>query len=132
MKLARLKVESIWSMNRILVVDDDPNFREVLRHQLSDIGLEVEAVNSSVTAVQRCMEGDYCLIVADVTVPAVNALSYLQLIKLRRPKVPVLVLSAFSAMENVAAAFRYGADDLLEKPYELARFRRKVAHWIGQ
>ena len=114
-------------MKKILLVENDPNFGKVLKHQLSQMGLEVDDVSGGEVAVERCKEeSTYQLVVADVNVPAVNTLSYLQLIKLKKPHLPVLVLSAFSAMENVAAAFRYGADDLLEKPYDLSVLQAKI------
>ncbi|MFQ5928397.1 MAG: response regulator, partial [Acidobacteriota bacterium] len=98
-------------MKKILLVDDDPNLCRVLKYQLSGMGLMVEEVSDGGSAVERCLESNYALIVADVNIPVMVGLSFLQLIKLRHPKIPVIVLSAFSSMENVAAAFRYGADD---------------------
>jgi len=117
-------------MKKILLVDDDSNFRSVMKYQLSKLGFEVDEVNDGKSAVERCQQHTYSLIVADVNIPVMRGLSFLKRIKERRPKIPIMVLSAFSSRENVAAAFRYGANDFLEKPYEVTTLRERIEHWM--
>ncbi|MFQ5738174.1 MAG: response regulator transcription factor [Acidobacteriota bacterium] len=119
-------------MTRILLVDDDPRFARVLKYQLSEMGFAVDQVGDGRAALQSCREADYSLMLADVNVPALSGLSFLQLIKLRKPGLPIVVLSAFSSMENVATALRYGANDFLEKPCEVAMLRERIDRLIAR
>jgi DNA-binding response OmpR family regulator len=90
----------------------------------------VQSVSNSNEAIRSFEEGDFQEVVAGVNVPAASALTYLQLFKLKRPSIQILVLSGFTAMENDAAAFWFGADDLLEKPFEAETLRARITHWI--
>ncbi len=117
-------------MKEILLVDDDSNFRSVLKYQISKMGFGVDEVNDGKSAVERCQQHTYSLIVADVNIPVMQGLSFLQQIRRHKPQIPIIVLSVFSSMENVAAALRYGANDFLEKPCDVTTLQERIERWI--
>ena len=53
----------------MLLIDEDYNFRQVLRYLLFEMGLEVDEADNGRIAVERCLSGDYALIVADANTP---------------------------------------------------------------
>ena len=117
-------------MKDILLVDDDSNFRSVLKYQLSKMGFGVDEVYDGKSAVERCQQHTYSLILADVNIPAMKSLSFLQRIRRHTPQIPIIVLSAFSSVENVATALRYGANDFLEKPCDVTTLQERIERWI--
>ena len=117
-------------MKDILLVDDDSNFRSVLKYQILKMGFRVDEVSDGKSAVERCQQHTYSLLFADVNIPAMKSLSFLQRIRRHQPQVSIIVLSAFSSVENVAAALRYGANDFLEKPCDVTTLQERIERWI--
>lgn len=123
-----------WWMKRtrkILIVDDDPNFPRVVKHYLERLHFPAEIVKTAPAALERCREEEFSLLVVDINLPVMRGLGFLQLFKIRHRDVPVLVLSAFSSMDNMAAAFRYGADEFLEKPCDTLRLLNTIQRLAG-
>lgn len=118
-------------MRKILVIGDDPRFQKILNHQLSGTGWPVESAEISCEMTLETAGNDVALVVADINVPVPRAFLVLALLRTRLPGVPILVLSAFSSKENVAAAYRYGASDFIEKPYEADLLRERIAGLLG-
>jgi DNA-binding NtrC family response regulator len=110
----------------ILLVDDDLNFRRVLKYKLRGLGLAVEEVEDWRTAVACCKQHIYDLVIADVNVPVMRGLDSVKLIKGVRPEIPVLIISAFSSPENRMQALNFGASDFLEKPCEESQLLEKI------
>ena len=113
-------------MNKILLIGSDPESKQALREQLSELDLEVEEVAVGEEAVKRCAADDYGLVIADLNVPVMCGLPFLQRLKLRKPDVPVIVLSAFQSFQNTATALRCGADAFLRKPVDPGTFQEAV------
>jgi len=116
---------------KILIVDDDRNFRRILRHQLCGMGLAVDEVSNGDDAISCCERDDYDLIIADVNVPVMRGLSFLDCVKRKCPGMPVLVISAFSSRENEEEALLSGANEFLEKPCDMILLRERVNRWLG-
>ncbi len=120
------------AMMKVLLIDEDYNFRQVLRYFLSEMGLEVDEANDGRSAVERCLSDDYALIVAGANTPIMGILCFLIDIGKRRPTLPIVVVSAFSTQENRAEAFRSCAIEFVEKPFDPALFRQTIGRLIDQ
>jgi DNA-binding NtrC family response regulator len=117
---------------KVLLIDEDCNFRRVLRYFLSEMGLEVDEADGGRSAVEICLSGDYAIIVADASTPIMGILCFLIDIKKRRPKLPVVLVSAFSAQENRVEAYCSGAIEFVEKPFDPALFKETIGRLINQ
>ncbi|MEE8585601.1 MAG: response regulator [Acidobacteriota bacterium] len=113
-------------MNKILLIGNDPESKQALRRQLSELGLEVEEAAAGEEAVKRCAADDYGLVIADLDIPVMCGLPFVQRLKLRNPDLPVIVLSAFQTLQNTATALRCGADALMGKPVDPGAFQEAV------
>ncbi|MCQ4275393.1 sigma-54-dependent transcriptional regulator [Stutzerimonas degradans] len=103
---------------RILLVEDDHALREALGDTLEVGGYAYRAVASAEAALQALREEAFSLVVSDVNMPGMDGHELLSVIRQRYPQVPVLLMTAFGAIERAVQAMRQGAVDYLLKPFE--------------
>jgi two-component system, OmpR family, response regulator CpxR len=103
-------------MDRVLIVDDDPELCALVRECLGEEGLFVESVHDGKHGLERSLSGKYDIVVLDVVLPGMGGMHVLQ--KLRATsRVGVLMLSARSDEIDRILGLEYGADDYLPKPF---------------
>jgi two-component system, NarL family, invasion response regulator UvrY len=117
---------------KILIVDDHMVVREGLKRILADVeDIQVQAeAGNSVEALALLRERDFDLVLLDLSLPGRTGLELLRMIKDEQPKLPVLVLSAYSEDQYAIRALKDGADGFLNKqsaPELLVNAIRKVA-----
>ena len=114
--------------SRILVVDDDPALREILRDTLEGERYEVSEAADGGEALASVYRERPDLIVADLKMPGIDGLELLK--KLRRDlatcQIPFIVLTGTDDMDAEAKALDLGADDYLGKPPERARLLSRI------
>ena len=118
---------------RILLVEDDRALREALSDTLLIGGCEFTAVDSAEAALVALQREAFGLVVSDVNMPGMDGHQLLGLIRARYPQLPVLLMTAFGAVERAVDAMRQGAADYLVKPFEPKVLLELVArHAQGQ
>lgn len=101
----------------LLVVDDDPRMRELLRRYLAGNGFRVTTACDAAEARARLASMDFDLVVLDVMMPGENGLDLTQALRQTR-RTPILLLTAMGEPEDRIAGLERGADDYLAKPFE--------------
>lgn len=119
-------------MIKILVADDHTIVREGLKQIVGDVGDMVVAdeAGNGQEALQKIREGDYDVILLDISMPGRSGLEVLKDIRAEKPKLPVLILSMHSEEQYAVRALRAGASGYLTKasaPDELIGAIRKVS-----
>ena len=105
---------------RIWVVDDDHGVRFVLATALREAGHEVRAFNSADEALMEIASNTPpALLFTDVRMPGEGGLALLEKLKAAHPRLPVVVMSAYTDVASTAGAFRGGAFEYLSKPFDL-------------
>ncbi len=105
---------------RIWVVDDDHGVRFVLSTALREAGYEVRAFTSADEALDAIASGTPpALLFTDVRMPGEGGLALLEKLKVAHPRLPVVVMSAYTDVASTAGAFRGGAFEFLSKPFDL-------------
>jgi DNA-binding response OmpR family regulator len=104
-------------MNRILIVDDDPELRENIRELLSDEGWEVETAEDGKSALRKIKEKEYDIALSDLVMPGLHGTELTALIKHEQPMIKVVIMTAYSTVDNAVEVMRRGADDYLTKPF---------------
>ena len=104
--------------SKILLVEDDRALREALADTLALGGHDYRAVDCAETALLAIAEEPFGLVVSDVNMPGMDGHQLLAQIRQRQPQLPVLLMTAFGAVERAVDAMRQGAADYLVKPFE--------------
>ncbi|MEN9306656.1 MAG: hypothetical protein RL173_588 [Fibrobacterota bacterium] len=112
----------------LLVVDDNPANRAILRGYLDDDFEEIlEAENGEEARRILIDDGvDVDLAILDLIMPVLGGLELLRLLHARRPELPTLVCSASNHLQPAVEAMRLGARDYIEKPFEPELLRNRV------
>ena len=114
--------------NAIMVVDDDPAHRTMLRTLLGQWGYQIFEADDGSSAIEKVQQRPFDLILMDVRMLRVSGLEALDKIKSYNPAIPVIIMTAYSSVETAVEALKKGAYDYLTKPLimELARDRIDV------
>jgi len=112
--------------SRVLVVDDEPDIRELLELTLAKMGLGVESVGSIGEAKERLKGASYDLCLTDMRLPDGEGLELVRHIAGLAGDLPVAVITAFGSAENAVAALKAGAFDYVAKPVGLEQLRALV------
>jgi DNA-binding response OmpR family regulator len=111
---------------RILVVEDEKKVASFIKRGLQQEGYAVDAVHDGLEAVRNAEAFDYDLLILDLMLPQMPGLEALRNIRVTRPKLPVLVLTAKGATEDRVAGLDAGADDYLIKPFAFAELSARI------
>jgi two-component system response regulator PilR (NtrC family) len=107
-------------MHRILIVDDEPNLRQVLEMYFTQKGYEVIQASSGAEALKVFGAGEgFHLVICDIKMPDLDGLQVLAELKKRAEHVPVIMVTAFGSHLGALDALRHGASDYIAKPFEL-------------
>jgi two-component system response regulator HydG len=114
---------------RVLVVDDDLDLAETLADGLADSGYDAFPCASSSLAAKRLESEAFDALVTDLRMPEVDGMGLLARSRASNPERPVLVITAYAAVETAVEAIRQGAYHYLTKPFavdELALFLKRA------
>jgi len=111
---------------RVLIVDDEPDIRELLEITLGRMGLATEsAANLAEAHAQLDAHGfDFCL--TDMRLPDGNGIDLVRHISTTHPETPVAMITAHGSMDSAIEALKAGAFDFVSKPVDLAQLRNLV------
>jgi len=119
------------NITRILLIDDDPLARNILRQILElDGHMVVDAANGAV-AMQRWSEQPADLIVTDILMPEKDGLEVIRELRRQCPQLKVIAVSGGNrkiGFDALDVASRFGATATLEKPFQLDTFRSTIEH----
>ncbi|MDP5064744.1 MAG: sigma-54 dependent transcriptional regulator [Haliea sp.] len=115
------------SSQTILIVDDEPDIRELLAITLSRMGLKSSSAATLGEARQKIAELQPDLCLTDMRLPDGNGIHLVEYIQQEFPDIPVAMITAHGSVETAIAALKAGAFDFISKPIELERLRSLVS-----
>jgi len=108
--------------HRILIIDDEPDMLVLLRRIFSEAGgFDPVTADDPVAALQLVRESDFDLVLSDLKMPRMDGIRLLEQIKQLRPKMAVIILTAYGTIETAVEATRKGAFDYITKPFRRER-----------
>jgi len=110
----------------VLVVDDEPDIRELLQLTLSRMGLEVTTAEDLADARRELQSGAFSFCLTDMRLPDGNGLDLVEEVSERYPNLPIAVITAHGKIEDAVYALKIGAFDFVSKPVDLAVLRKLV------
>lgn len=102
----------------ILVVDDEPHMRRLIRIYLENTGYEVYESEDGEVALEYIDKQSIHLVVLDLMMPGMDGWETCAEIRTRQPAIPILMLTARTSVEDKVAGLAMGADDYLTKPFD--------------
>ena len=105
-------------MGRVLIVDDEGDFCELLAADLKDRGWDASFFTQAEEALGAHLDPDLDVVLTDLRMAGLDGLALCRRIVETRPDVPVVVMTAFGSLESAVAAIRAGAYDFVTKPIE--------------
>jgi two-component system response regulator PilR (NtrC family) len=113
-------------MQRALIVDDEPDIRELLEITLGRMNLEVSVADTLASATRELRNGNFDLCLTDMRLPDGDGLDLVAWIQNHKPHTPVAVITAHGNVETAVRALKLGAFDFLSKPLDLAALRKLI------
>lgn len=109
-----------------LIVDDEPDIRELLEITLARMKIDARTADSLEAAHSLLRKEKFQLCLTDMNLPDGSGISLVQTIQREYPNLPVAVITAYGSTEAAVASLKAGAFDFVSKPVELARLRDMV------
>jgi two-component system alkaline phosphatase synthesis response regulator PhoP len=117
-------------MNRILLVEDEDQLRELLQMNLEMEGFEVVTATNGKKAFKMFNEQHFDLIILDIMLPDMDGLAVCEQIRLRNSDVPIIFLTAKDAAAERVEGLKKGGDDYITKPFDLEELIIRINNLI--
>jgi two-component system chemotaxis response regulator CheY len=121
---------------RVLVVDDEPDIRKVVRMTLQKAGYDVLEAENGEKAIEAINTGENRLmldvVICDIRMPKINGIEAIAYFRKEYPRVPLIVLTGFPDTDMATTLLREGVVDYLVKPVEGEKLRAAVKRAMDQ
>ena len=114
------------SKQNILVIEDEPNLRDGLKHNLEMDGYVVDTAATGTEGMSKALENGHTLILLDLMLPGVDGLEILRKLRDGGSNTPVIIISAKGMDHEKITGLELGADDYVTKPFGLAELSARI------
>jgi len=111
---------------KILIIEDEPEVASFIREGLEEKGYLSSVAGDGLSGEKLALTSDFDLIVLDLVLPGKSGINVCKEIKLSKPDLPVLMLTALSTTIDKVRGFDAGADDYLVKPFEFSELLARI------
>ncbi len=120
----------MFAGKKILVVDDEPDLREILRDEFELGGAQVTEAVNGVDALKKVEATDFDLVISDIRMPGGDGFTFAKAVKQRNPRRPAVVLITGFADVTAEEAAAVGIEGFFQKPFSLEAFRTDVTKFL--
>lgn len=111
---------------KVLLVDDEEDFLDSLSQRLETRGLKVTGATRGEDAVDMVDRQEFDAIVLDLAMPGMDGLETLKRIREKHPESEIIMLTGHASIKSSVEAMKLGAEDYLEKPFEINELLEKI------
>lgn len=118
---------------KILIVDDEKDvqflFERKFRKEQKSGEFDMHFAYSGEEALELLKRPEMAavkLVLTDINMPGMSGIDLLRILKEQSPKLPVIIITAYDDAKNRMAAYRYGANDYINKPIDFVKLKEKV------
>lgn len=117
---------------RLLLVDDEIGFLQVLAKRIARRRIKVATAASGTEAIQLLRRQDFDVAVLDLKMEDMNGIEVLKIFKKMLPRMPVIMLTGHGSEQSAVEGIKHGAFDYLTKPYELEELLAKIKEAVSR
>lgn len=110
-------------MAKLLIADDERSMRELLDLVFRREGHQVTVVSNGREALEAMQRSNFELLITDVKMPDVGGIELLRAAREQAPEMMVIMMTAFATINSAREAFKLGADDFIQKPFDVDEFK---------
>jgi len=110
-------------MPNILIVDDEQSFRQILTLVFEPDGYNIRTAENGRVALDMLREEPTDVVISDMRMPDMGGLEMLRLLREEFPDIAVIFMTAHASLETTREAFKLGAEDYIEKPFDMEELR---------
>jgi DNA-binding response OmpR family regulator len=113
-------------MSHVLLIEDDARIREIVERGLGSRGLVVTSAPDGPTGLDLARKLEVDLVLLDLMLPGMSGLEVLEELRMAKPRLPVVALTALDDTSSKVAGLDAGADDYLTKPFSLDELAARI------
>ncbi|GAB3909508.1 response regulator transcription factor [Larkinella knui] len=111
---------------KTLVIEDDQRVADLIKRGLEEEDWQVDLAFDGEIGSRLALTVDYDLVIMDIILPKINGLDICQQVRLAKPNVPIIMLTALGTTDDKVEGFDAGADDYLVKPFDFRELHVRI------
>lgn len=111
---------------KVLLVDDEKEFLEIMSDRMESRGMEVTTATSADKALKLIKKTSFDAIIMDFQMPGMDGMDALKSIKELKPELQIILLTGYGTVEKTVEAMKIGATDFIQKPADLESLTQKI------
>lgn len=111
---------------KILIVEDEKKIADTIKLGLTENGYEIDVAYDGNIGLKLYKANDYNLVILDINLPGMNGYDLCKVIRADNPRIPVIMLTAMSTLNDKIEGYDAGADDYMVKPFEFKELLLKI------
>jgi DNA-binding NtrC family response regulator len=111
---------------KVLIVDDDKAFLQILAERMQNRGMEVSTAESAAEALKMLEKESYDAVLLDLMMPEMGGIEALQVMRKKQPEVQVIFVTGHPSVSKGVEAMKLGAMDFIPKPIDMAELTEKI------
>lgn len=121
-----------YSIESILVVDDDDDIKKILKALLESLGFAVNTTSNGPNALKMLKENNFTFLLTDMKMPEMDGLELVQRVGDYFPAVSIIAMTGYSEGYRYVDVINAGASDFIKKPFDLGELEAKVRRIINE
>ena len=113
-------------MIQVLLIEDEQRIADLIKRSLEEQGFAITVAIDGLIGKKLALANHYDIIITDIILPNINGLDLCKEIRLQKPTIPIIMLTALGTTDNKVEGFDAGADDYLVKPFELRELHVRI------
>ena len=117
-------------VGKLLIVEDEPEIRELLTETLADSVEEIQTANDGLEALEKIRKNKFDAILSDINMPRMDGMSFLRQLRVEGILTPFVVLTGHGDKKTAIEALRLNAFDFLDKPWKVEEVKDVITRAI--
>ena len=114
-------------MSKIGLAEDDVKIADLVANGLREQGFDVTVIANGLTALETFGSADFDLVILDVMMPGLSGVAVCEQLRVLKPTLPILLLTALGSLDDKVIGFDAGADDYLVKPFHFKELLIRIS-----